>query len=213
MKLLAALLLVLSTTATAATPWWPKNRQVDIYMDFVNSPLSLVDLYYSTQYAAWAWGQRTGLNLNVRGSLALTNDRTRGIGIRFTDAETLRIMRAEGSVAATWMIYNSRTLELEFAYIMIDTQYITDYGICYANILVHEMGHAIGILDHSDDPSDVMHAHYDPSDCRHMVTANDVRLSSYEPIICHAELSPVGDLYIPSIRGSAVTLRNIGGTQ
>jgi len=204
-------ILAMCIESAHAQPKWDESRIIDIYVHR-DGPLSLYDTYYSAMYAGWAWGQRTGLRTQVRGSSSQAGDNTRGIVIEFGSSDQMKRMKApEGAVAATWVEFNLWTDDINFAYILIDESKIVDFAHCFGNILIHEMGHAVGIQGHSDDAADVMHADYDTGDCRHMITANDARMAPYEPQLCHSELSPVGDLYIPSIQGTSATLSYRGG--
>lgn len=46
---------------------------------------------------------------------------------------------------------------------------------------------------------------------RYAMTANDWAMTRYAVDVCHAELTPHGDVYLPGISGAGVTLSPSGG--
>jgi hypothetical protein len=76
---------------------------------------------------------------------------------------------------------------------------------CQLYVLTHEIGHAIGIMGHSDNPADVMYASAERG-CQHTITANDALLAGGGGDLCTAELSPHGYVYLPAAHGYGVRL-------
>lgn len=76
---------------------------------------------------------------------------------------------------------------------------------CQLYVITHEIGHAIGIRGHSDDPADVMFASFERG-CQHTITAHDALMAGGGGDLCTAELSPHGYVYLPAAHGYGVRL-------
>jgi hypothetical protein len=187
---------------------WIKGT-VNVYHNPKGSPLPDYTAQAIIEYAAWSWQQRTGLDINYQG---LTNE-TQIVGAIVVQwATQQQLMSQSGGILALGLTsyrYHSLSGSMVSARLMLlDTDWQQDWQKAIPT-LMHEMGHSIGINGHSDNSAAIMYP-YRQTDDRYALTAADVMLTGYQHNICHAELTPHGDVYIPNIAGHGVTLRSNG---
>lgn len=189
---------------------WPAGI-TRLYHNPAGSPLAPDTAEAVLRYAAWSWSQRTGLIIDYMGTT--TQAQIDGaIVVRWISALDMILSRGVFTRAYTSNRYYPHSNELVSSEIILKA---SDWsGSLYnarrdAQTLIHEMGHAIGINGHSDNVSAVMYPSQQSG--RYALTVYDVRMAGYQQHICHAELTPHGDVYIPAIMGAGVTLTPVDG--
>lgn len=182
---------------------WPESR-VMVYHNPQGSPLSKTDAVQAIKYAAWSWQQRTGLVLEYAGE----TERAQidgAIVIRWADTFQMFIDRNDLNTNAytRYSYYLDSALLAHATVVLLDSVWQGDYrrGM---NTLMHEVGHTLGAVGHSDQAYAVMYW-LQMSD-RYQLTAADVRMTAYGQHVCHAEITPHGDVYLPGVMGFGVTL-------
>ena len=185
---------------------------VTVYHNPRGSPLSDFEADGVITYALWSWSQRTGLQLDYGGLTEL--DRIDGaIVIRW--ATIMEMFEQRGSFFVTgyaqlWH-YPLRSMMVASTVTIQSMDWSGGIGNSRlgAQTLMHELGHALGIVGHSEDRNAVMF--FSRVNNRYALTPMDVKLTQYRHQVCHSELTPHGDVYIPGIIGYGVTLRAEGG--
>ena len=218
--------LVTATAARASDVTWeamPENgRQVAAISDgariwagnyacVMHNPQGAPDIDTDAllAYLMWSVTERTNLTLDYRGETTATV--VDGcIVIQWQTALEMWTERGSLSVkgftasryyATTGVIVSARM-------VLQSTDFTGDYRLA-THTAMHEMGHAIGIAGHSPHEHDVMHSTRKHG--RYAMTANDWAMTRYAVDVCHAELTPHGDVYLPGISGAGVTLSPSGG--
>jgi hypothetical protein len=172
-------------------------------------PSDDVALERMVKYAAWSWSERTGKKIIDAGAVTTKGSPTSG-RVTFVFASSSEIRALSGSMtaaAATTVSYYTDT-----GFIAGVTVYVPHilFGECSQHMILHEMGHAIGVINHDGAASgDVMHR--DQTTCRHALTAQDVRMAPYGETLCFVEYLPDRSLYFPSAGGFAGFLRYRSG--
>lgn len=189
---------------------WPGN-QVRLHHNPAGSPLAPEIAKAVLKYAAWSWSQRTGLIIDYAGETSQSQI-DGAIVLRWITPLDMILSQGIFALAYTSNRYYPHTNELVSSEIILKT---SDWSTSLYNArrdaqtLIHEMGHAIGINGHSDNVSAVMYPSQQSG--RYALTVYDVRMAGYQQHICHAELTPHGDVYIPAIMGAGVTLTPVDG--
>jgi hypothetical protein len=184
------------------------NGSVDVYHNPKGSPLPNGTAQAVIEYAAWSWQQRTGLDINFKG---LTDETQIDGAIVIQWADQLHMMLQSNSlfsVGITAYRHYTTGQMVSARVVLLDKEWREDWRHA-AHTIMHEMGHAIGINKHSDDKAAIMYPYRQPGG-RYALTAADAMLADYDRHVCHAELTPHGDVYIPNIIGHGVTLRREG---
>lgn len=185
------------------------HGSVDVYHNPAGSPLPEYTAQGVIEYAAWSWQQRTGLDINYKG---LTTEAQIDGAIVVQWADQLHMMIQSRSLFAagitSYRYYPASGNLVSAKVVLLDKEWREDWRKA-AQTIMHEFGHAIGINTHSDDVNAVMYA-YAQTGGRYALTAADAMMTAYAANVCHAELNPHGDVYIPNIMGYGVTLRREG---
>jgi len=161
------------------------------------------------EYAAWSWKERTGLPLRYAGTAGDDGFATSGwITIIWRDATWFHDQghsMVQHGFTRTWYFVQSGTIA---GSVITLNSTIFKGDKCDMMTVMHELGHALGIRGHSDNPHDVM---YHTNHCRYTLSAADSDLLSPDTdSSCHAELTSEGHIYIPMIDGLAAYLIHNG---
>ena len=193
--------------ATGQLTW--SAGEVDVYHNPKGSPLPNDTAQGVIEYAAWSWRQRTGLDISYKG---ITNETQIDGAIVIQWADQIQLLIQSGSLfisgLTTSRYYPSSGQMVSARVTLLRSEWSGDWRSA-AHTIMHEMGHAIGINGHSSDKNAVMYAHKQIGS-RYALTAADAILAGYDSHVCHAELTPHGDVYIPAIIGHGVTLKRQG---
>jgi hypothetical protein len=193
--------------ADAQQRYWIAPPKV-VY-ELAGSPLTEEQYVFGIKYAAWSLSQRLNVNITVLGA------GTNGNGIiHHAWKPTLNMpggdIFAHGVTNSTYYPSDNSMLKADISY---NRDLVTAFDDHFARVMVHEMAHAMGFDGHSDDPNDVMFWSADEHS-RYALTANDVMQfdNRYIKSICHAEMTPDLDVYVPAIGGYGVMLRRVDDT-
>lgn len=183
--------------------YWPDG--IVFELNQTNAPL---DASEAIQRAAWSWGQRTGKAISFRGATESIGAPTSGkvIFVWKTLAQIRSLTGSPFTAAATerWTYTNTGHIAGAIVYLPIDRLQ------CIEHIILHEVGHAIGINGHEGAKStDVMYS--EQSHCLPALTVQDVSMAPYVDHSCHGELLADGSLYLPAVEGWGVHLVNNNG--
>jgi hypothetical protein len=150
------------------------------------------------QYAAWQWAERTGRKITVTPGASPAGYSSSG---RITISASLSLPATVAGRTQLWHWMDTGNIAGA-------TISISPLALCHQQTITHEIGHAIGILGHTESPHDVMYP--TQQHCRHALSAADVNAAPYDSNACFVELTARGDLYIPHIHGHAALLAKDG---
>jgi hypothetical protein len=183
------------TPAIQAASW---DRTAHIAYVSAAAPVSDDTANDALDYAIAAWTARIDVQLQRTGASTTAGYNKGTIVIRWLDA--MDMIQAGNDIlgaAATkrWLYKTSGHIAGAEISLRRDNKRLQD-SACLRHVLVHELGHALG-LAHLEEETSVMHA--DLASCHHTLTADDIAAAPYPQHICHAELLPGFDIYIPVI--------------
>jgi len=153
------------TAASAATRWAPELTTIPFCTDQASRPPQIAPATFqrSVEHAVTIWNAAGAeLNATYTGDCGpeAPDAASKPIRVGFHGNDLGEIGSQAGQ---TWRITGATPQErIVEAQIDIDQNAATLEPACLAHIVIHEMGHALG-LNHSDDPADIMYATFQPN--------------------------------------------------
>lgn len=164
----------------------------------------------ATEYAAWSVGQRTGMELRIAGFGEPEVNGTIHVSVvslaqAWADGATLF---ASAYVKPWYYTGTDRMARAELKVVDCCARFLTNR---LRAIMAHELVHAMGSGGHSEDPHDVMFHSIDVNP-RYTLSHGDIGQlhPAYASNLCFAEVTPDGDVYIPSIGGYGAEIVTTG---
>lgn len=186
---------------------WNVSPQVSYTAD--GSPAD--DVEAAIEYAIWTWESR--LDLDIQYVMTPAPVQRAVITFQWVTGLQMYDLRKNFTtkgLTQSWFYVDGTGMAK--ASVSLNADYFSgDIDACEMLAVAHELGHAIGILEHSSRPEDLMY--WAPSHCRYIPTATDLSMTKYRQTSCHAEYNREGDIYIPSIAGHRAMLKNLGDNQ
>jgi len=175
------------------------------------SGVSAAEWESAIKYAAWSWGTRTGIGApEFLGEGIFGPQGHINIRIATPIEYILNGGKADQGAVTKWSFYTN-TAWMYSANILLNGAYFDGPVIdrCEMLTLVHEFGHAMGVIGHSSDGNDVMALRRDH--CRYALTGADVEWIDMfnSDQTCYAELTRENDIYIQGLDGFRVMLAAI----
>jgi hypothetical protein len=177
-------------------------------------PVSEETMREAIRYSAWSWAQRTGIDIELRGTAA-ENIREGGIIFRWEPQQHFVSMGLPAVNAYTRRWIYSDT-QLTYGYeVVLNLQSFKGLEVSNMRTIMHEMGHALGIREHSADRHSVMSIPVISEPARYALSTVDIVNVPGVAVIergslCHAELTRELDIYIPDIQGKRASLKYMG---
>lgn len=190
---------------------WPTGAVV-VYHNNKGAPMTDDEAQALIEYMSWSWSQRTDLSITY-GGLTDQTEIKGAIVLQWASWFEMLMRRGasnvKGYVATSYFPSTGHMNSAQL--VLMSTEWLGGFADSRkaATTAIHEMGHAIGIMGHNDDPEGVMY--YARQSGRYALHASDVEMTGYNHNLCHAELTPHGDVYIPGIIGAGVTLKPVNG--
>lgn len=198
---------------TAGAFRWPASVAIE-QSTTRTGPLSSAELASVIEYAAWSWGERTGVAMRYDGITGSAGDSRSGrITVTWRTAEEVYQARGSRNVrayASTWYSLETGFITGSIVYLNMD-YFLYGADDCAMHTVMHEIGHALGKFSHSDNQHDLMFRSNEH--CRFTPTAADVLELPYQDQYCHVELMRGNHLYVPNYNGMAAYLRYMGDYQ
>jgi hypothetical protein len=207
-RVFAAFVIACCTGTSAQAASWEQAARV-AYLDTTldttlgtGAPLAQHEVSAALDYAIAAWSARIDVQLQRTETAAIPGYNKSFIVVRWVD--TVEMLQAGGDIfsAATtkrWLYKTSGHIAGAEILLRRDNKRLQDTA-CLRHVLAHELGHALGLV-HLSAESSLMHA--DLTSCHHTLTADDIAAAPYSRHICHAELLPNFDIYIPVVKVGA----------
>jgi hypothetical protein len=194
---LLALVLLSSWTHGALAAHWQEPVEV-VYIE-TGSPLPAGDVSAALAYAVDAWTARVDVPMQYSDAPAESGYQRGKIVVRWVD--TLEMVRNGSnilSLAATrrWVYNGTQAIAGVEIYLHRASFRSRADKACLTHVILHEMGHALGI-GHLPEAHSLMYASM--GDCHHTLTTEDIAAAPYPQHICHAQLLPNFDIYVPVI--------------
>jgi len=178
--------------------YWPDGITAELNQ--TNAPMDVTALI---ERQSWSWAERTGKTVTFRGNTASEGAARSGrITFVWRLLSQIRFITGSSTTAAAtkrWSYTDTGHIAGAIVYLPIDRPQ------CVEHIILHELGHAIGITGHDGtQPTDVMHA--TQAHCLPALTVQDVSMAPYSDHACHGEVLADGSVYLPAVEGWGVHL-------
>ena len=175
----------------------------------ISETISETELLEAIRYSAWSWQQRSGINISVNGTT--TADIVKGgIVYRWEPQQHFDEMglNAVNGYTRRWVYADTLAT---FGYeIVLNLKTFNGLDMKNMRTITHELGHALGIKSHSDDPHSVMAIPLLSEPPRYSLSVSDALQTGTGGSLCHAELTREFDIYIPDIHKQRAALKYLG---
>jgi|GEM_PF-1044650 len=175
----------------------------------VSETISETDLLNAIRYSAWSWQERTGINIALQGNTT-ANVVKDGIVVRWEPQQHFYEMGlyAVNAYTRRW-IYPDTSATFGYE-IVLNLNTFNGLDVKNMRTITHEIGHALGIKTHSDDPHSIMAIPLLSEPPRYSLSIADALRAGTGGSLCHAELTREFDIYIPDIQNQRAVLKYQG---